>query len=422
MNNNKNIFDRLKVFETVKVLVNYYSYKEVIINKVDGIFLENRASEWTLIRVSEKKFATVEEFNADLELMRKVSAQYKRVSNMDNIKILCIYFGGTVASEVENITSIVIENSDNLSQNPIIEKAFPKLLDVNLDQIDGIIQMQKDNVSTKPAAGMLADKVVLKTMKELNEKTKFTRYFVILFMIINMAAIFYFDNVSAFLTNTSYYSVFFEQFNQYYRLFSSVFLNSNILYIVCFIFFFFRYNTYIELELGTKKTIMLYGISLVMVILTMMFFIKGIVVAGSFPILCILAGAYVGIASLPEKRKFLFANMFNIMMVLLMIMLISTMNYINLPAGIVGFLTAVACVYALNLNKEAINKAYLATFAVIAIAIAGLSFIPENILVRDKTFEESYITAIKSKDKTKASQLSDKLNTYYEKIGLVEYE
>ena len=55
------IVTRLLLSQTVNTLISQYQYKSVVVNKVNGIFLENRSNEWTLIRIMDETFDNIEE-------------------------------------------------------------------------------------------------------------------------------------------------------------------------------------------------------------------------------------------------------------------------------------------------------------------------------------------------------------------------
>lgn len=415
--NNVGIFSKLKVFEIVKALVNNYSYKEVVINKVEGVFLENRGNEWTLIRVSDQKFNSVEEFNADLELMRKVEAQYKHVSGMNSIKILCIYFGGYIVEQVDNIYSITINDNQSMFANTIINQNFPALTRVNLDQID-----QMMSLDTQSQSGESKPIINLVNPKDLLKKIAFTRIFLMLFVAINLIFVFLAYNPQAFVFETSYYSVFFSELHQYYRPLSSLFLNSNFLYIIMFAYLFMRYSAQAEMALGTKKMTTIFITSCLFVLLTMVCLVKGEAVSGSFPLIMILIGIHCGLLTFNLDKQAVMNNAFNTLFLVALGFLISSLNFLNIATGAIGFFIAMAMTMAMNYKDKPIKKAYLAGIGLIAIAIVGFSFLPQKVLARDSVFEKNYITYVKAKDKKQGESVQKTIDDYYHKLGVVDYD
>jgi len=247
-----NIFlDKIKVAELSRFFITQYSYREVEIKKVEGIFIENRSAKYPLIRISNQRFEGVEEFNEDLAVMKKVVGEYSVISKIEDVKCLCIYFDGCVEGMVDNIYSVVIKDNEDIANSTILSSEFPQISQFDLNKVNNFV----DNGGKHPTentSNTQEKKITdMFSLKEINKKTKFSRYFAIAFVVINFMAVYWYSNPFDFLYNLSYYEVFTIQLQQYYRFFTGLFLNNGLLYILAFGYLFFQYNTFVELKLGT---------------------------------------------------------------------------------------------------------------------------------------------------------------------------
>ncbi|MEG0283999.1 MAG: hypothetical protein RR601_04270, partial [Erysipelotrichales bacterium] len=102
-----NIFERLKTIELARFFIANYHYRDMEIKNVDGIFLENRSSQYQIIRISNTVNNDVDAFDKEIELLNKVVAQFKNISNIEDVKMINIYFDGYVQEEVGVINSLV---------------------------------------------------------------------------------------------------------------------------------------------------------------------------------------------------------------------------------------------------------------------------------------------------------------------------
>lgn len=427
--NEMNFFDRIKLVEVARRFMALYQYQEVKIQNIEGIFLQNKGAKFPLIRISNKQFNNIQEFNEDLEVMRRMLGEYSKISQIDNPKCLAIYFGGEVETQVDNIYSVVLSDNTELANNEIMKNDFPAFIDnFDLSSFDNLISNVQNQVNPNMLNNQSNDTIKQKKVINLNakmdaiKKLKFTFYFPIIFLIINIYAIFTFTHMTTFQYDLSFYAPFVLEFNQYYRMFTSVFLNSSIIFIFIVAYFYFKYGGFIELRLGTAKTIVVFLIGLVFLYASMFFVANGSILSGSAPLLAILCGAYIGTILTPSERPALKANIMRSLFLLIM-----TGAFIFIESGdfipsIFAFLGSIAAVYVVGIKKSKVKLNYLGYLAVVLLIIGVSSFIPNQTLKQSFSFEQNYIDYVAYNNKKQAKVYTEKLDKYYQDIGAITYD
>ncbi|MDF9867122.1 hypothetical protein OKW22_000683 [Bacilli bacterium PM5-3] len=418
---NNNFIDGLKMIELSRFFMSKYNYREVEIKNVEGIFIENRMAKYPLIRICSKSFQDIAQFNEDLAVIKRVIVEYKTISQLEDVRCLCIYFDGVVEEKVDDIYSLVLKDNSDISQSAILSSEFPLLSSLfNLDQVNQFLQ----NNQTPSNSGQTQERKITEmfSFKEISKKTKFTRYFSLAFIFINIFAMYILLNTTDFFYNFAWYDVFFTQLGQYYRLFTGLFLNNSFLSIFIFLYVFYQYNSYIEIRLGTKKTMIVYGIGLLMIFASMLFVGGGNVYLGSFPIIALLAGAYIGTIFLPSEKNIIKLNLRNLIFISLITISFALGVYVNYIGALIAFFTGFVCVFALNIKEKEINRSYLYILPAIFICMVVLKFIPNQALARDLNFEKSYISYVKYDDEHLASSYENRIDKHYKKIGVIDYD
>ena len=421
---NNGIFNSLKIMELTRFFITQYNYREVEIKNVEGVFIENRLAKYPLIRISSKQFNDIAEFNEDLAIMNKVLNEYSIISQIEQPNCLAIYFDGIIEEKVNNIYSVVIKDNNDIAQSSILSSEYPLLSTTfNLDRVNEAFKEREtlgtNNGSSEPNEKKITD---MFSIKEINKKTKFTRYFSMIFLAVNFMAIFMATTTSFFTYEMSFYNVFFVQLGQFYRLFTGLFINDSILYVFCFAYFFYRYNSYVEVKLGTKKTAILYGVGILIIFATMIFASNSAIYLGSYPLLALLGGAYLATVTLPSERAVLKFNTYNIITVVVILIVFGLFSTSNLITGAIGLLSGAALVYALNLKEKPIKKEYLASMFLIVVVMIGLRFLPNQTLNRAYQFEQNYVMYESYNDKSRARSYQEKMDDYYKKMGVIDYD
>jgi len=404
---------RMLMMEIFNIFVNQYHYKVVDVKKVNGIFLENRSNEYVIVRIVDTIFDNMDEFKADLEIVKRVRDQYQRMYNFDKINVLNIFFGGVFEEEVDGIHSISIETNDLLQNNEIITYNFPYLQRLNIEKEDesntlsGMFQNQETGRQTKVV-----------DLRELNKSIRFTRTFMLLFVLANFIFNIYLGSIPNFIFTTGYYSLLVHELGQWYRPISALFLNYNLFYSLFFVYFFLRFNTIIELKLGTRKTFILWASSIVIVLLAMFFLVRGELISGSFPLVAILFGAICALFSLPSERDNLKANLLNTGMFLVMGIVLTTFAFNNLVLGLIGLLAGFISVIALDIKDKPIHKVYLSSLLLVVIAIIGFSLIPQHTIARDAQFEREYVDHLRTSNHPNAANIEQRITQFYQNLGV----
>lgn len=417
----------IKLVDLARFFINEYQYIEIKLKNIEGVFLENRSREFPLIRISTRSNINMVNYNKELDNIKRLYKEYCSISSLDNPKILSIYFNGEVILKEDNIYAAVLKDNNDISSNDLIEEYFPEMKSkfdltkyvgesdyaktlLNLD-----FNTSKNNFKEIKISELLG-------VKDLNRKSIFTLAFTGTFIIFNLLFLLMNLNYLNIEINYAFYSVFILHLEQYYRIFTGLFLSDSVLSTIIYAFFLYRYMSYIEIKLGTKKTIILYVISIVAVYIAMFTLARGDVMFSPYPIIAITAAGYLSILLLPSQLKLLKFNQMNIVIMLMLFVTLSIISIFNPIVVIVAFLVSFVLVKGLDLIDNKINYKIVISTSIISLLLILTNYIPSQTLYRDYEFEKKYFKYEMFYDKDNALKKKEKIDKYYKRIGAIDYE
>ncbi|MEG0364391.1 MAG: rhomboid family intramembrane serine protease [Erysipelotrichales bacterium] len=435
-----NIFERLKTIELARFFIANYHYRDMEIKNVDGIFLENRSSQYQIIRISNTVNNDVDAFDKEIELLNKVVAQFKNISNIEDVKMINIYFDGYVQEEVGVINSLVIRNNNDIKNNILLTSEFPSIINsYNLDQVNQVVDASSgvnrknifnpnttNNDNNLPRSNTNTNERKITDMfsiQEINKKIKFTKYFTLAMVALSLFFTIYIGNMQELIYEFSFYDKFAIAFQQYYRLFTGLFISDSILFTVIFAYFFYRYNTFVELKLGTKKTIILYSLGILTLLVSMVFVLQSQPIFGTLPILSLMFGAYFAIILLPSQKDFRKIHLkSSISVIVIYVLLAISSKTTSIELNIIALITSFVLVFILKAKDEAFKVQKLAIFTTALVAVSVGLFMFNGTLTRSLDFEEKYYEFIGETNELQAKKYNSIMNDYYKNIGAIEYD
>lgn len=262
-------------------LVHYFITKEnfvpIIIHGIeDEIWLENKHSEFRIIRIVTKKIFNKEQFEFDIEKTKDISKQIKRKTFNPFMSMLSIYLNldedikEFVTSE-RNMKNIVINNEKDLENNEIIKKNYKNIVnDINYKE-EGI------ELLTKITSDI--------TKKNIEENERFSIMYkqkkpivtgIIILVNVLVFALMYIigkgsedtDTLIKFGANIPALI----RGGDYYRLIASGFLHIGIIHILCNMYSLFVLGPTIEHFYGKAKYVLIYFFSMIIASLFVMVF------------------------------------------------------------------------------------------------------------------------------------------------------
>lgn len=427
MMKDKKFINNIKLIELARFFINEYQYQEIKLKNIEGIFLENKDHKFPLIRISLQENKTMVDFNRELANLKRLSSEYSTISSLNEPKIVSIYFSGIVEEKVDNIYSIVLNDNNDTLNNEIIQNEFPTMISkFDLDKYSEETLKQESALLNSGNSGNTNSNeksiVQMFSLKELSKKTRFTRFFTTAFVLINILVLYFMYGNVNYELDFSFYLIFFSNLEQYYRALTGLFLSDSLITILIYAFFFYRYNSFVEMRLGTKKTIILYAISIFAIYMAMFSITRGSILFGPYPIIAITAGAYLSILLLPSEIKIIKLQLRNVFFMLLLFVAIGFMSIVNYSILIVAFFSAFFLVKGLNIYEEKADKKIVASIGIIALLLLAFNFIPSQPLARAYDFEKKYFNYQEYYFKDKAAIEKEKIEKYYQEIGAVNYE
>ncbi|MDR1781834.1 MAG: rhomboid family intramembrane serine protease, partial [Bacilli bacterium] len=339
----------------------------------------------------------------------------------ENPQCLCIYFGGVVEEKVDNIYSVVLETQDDLVNSEIFNSEFPNLKKVynlnNFMQMNSFTNERTNQANEKKQSSF---KVIDFTLPL--KRPMFTITVTILFVLYNLFGVQGITNANTYLYDYAIYTPFITELHQFSRLLTGLFTNQGLLTVFIVAYYFFIYNTLVELKLGLKKTIILFVIGIIAILISMVFVSQGNIYLGSFPIMSLVTGAYIGTLMLPTEKKFAMLNIVSNLPMIVLYLLIVFLDPTSIVVNLIAISIGAMSVIALDTEKMPIRKPYLISVIVILILMVGTYFIPNQTLSRNTEYETKYIDYLKTTNTIKASEVSKELDKYYDNLGVINYD
>lgn len=421
---NNAFVDRIKVMSLAQLFMKNYSYQEVLIKNVEGIFLQNKGAYFQIIRISNTKFNDMAAFNDDLARINKIVAEYAKISVTENPRCLCIYFGGTVEQQVNNVYSIVLNKQEDLTNSAIFNQEFPYIKEAynlnNFMQAETFVNTKTNdnsaNTNNKSGGFKVYDfGLPLK-------RPMFTIIASVLFVLANFFLVQNNATANTFLYDYPIYTPFITQLHQFSRLLTGLFINQSFITVFIVVYYFFIYNTLIEIRLGLKKTIILYVLGILGILISMVFVAQGTAYSGSFPLMSLVTGAYIGILLLPTEKNFVFMNIIRNLPMIALYLLIVFINPETIIVNSLALALGAMLVIALDTEKMNIKKPYFIGVIVALVLMAGSYFIPGQTLARNRAYETSYVEYLKTVNTSEAQNVAHKLDNYYHSLGVIDYD
>ena len=361
-------------------LVHYFITKEnfvpVIIHGIeDEIWLENKHSDYRIIRIVTKKIFNEEQYNFDIDKTKDIAGQIKRKTFNPFMSMLTIYLNidediKDIISSKRNYTNIVLDDEKDLEDNEIFKKYYKGI---------------KKDLNYKEEGFELVTKITSDIAKKnIEENERFNNMykqkkpiitgillginifiFVILFMIANFNEDEYLSliNVGANIPELI-------REGQYYRIISSGFLHVGMIHILCNMYSLFVLGPNIEHFYGKAKYLLIYLFSMIMASLFVMVFERNSAAVGASGAIFGLLGSllYFGY----HYRGYLGNQVINQIIPVIIINLVIgfLFNGISNAAHIGGLLGGICVSFMLGMNDKDDKKNRI-TGAIITFILTG---------------------------------------------------
>ena len=262
-------------------LVHYFMTKEnfvpiIIHGKEDEIWLENKRSDYRIIRIVTKKIINEEQYGFDIDKTKEIASQIKRRTFNPFMSILTIYLNidddiKDIITSTKNYTNIVINNEKELEANDIIKKSYKNIV---------------NDIDYKEEGFELLTKITSdSTKKNVEENERFNNMFkqkkpistaIIVGINLIMFALMYLlgkgsedsDTLVKFGANVPALI----RGGEYFRLLASGFLHIGIIHILCNMYSLVVLGPTIEHFYGKLKYVLIYLISMIIASLFVMVF------------------------------------------------------------------------------------------------------------------------------------------------------
>ncbi len=267
--------------DMVMRLVHYFitnqNYTPIVVNGVKNeVWLENMDGPYRIIRISSNYIHNNEQFNYDISKIKSIMHQIKRKTLSFKVNTLNIFLDVNDRVNIEDtkdISSISLNNVNDIKKNNIISSAFPDISSNLLDNtkgIDLIINVTND-INEKTA----------KENKSYDNVFKPKKIIVTNLLIIINVLIFIFTFLNPSLLYMLADNLELVKMGEYYRIITSAFVHANILHLLCNMYTLFVIGSQVENFLGKKKFIFIYFASAVLGSLLSLSFSSGFSVGAS---------------------------------------------------------------------------------------------------------------------------------------------
>lgn len=247
--------------ELVMRLVHYFitqkNYTPIVVTGVKNeIWLENINGPYRIIRINSNYIHNKEQYKTDIYKTRNVVNQIKRKTLSFKMPTLNIFLdlneGAKDDINVKNISSLVVENINDIKKNNLIIDAFPDIQNNLTDSkgIDLIINVTND-INKKTAKDNRRYEATFKPKKII--VTKIIMAICILLYILTY--------INPSLTLSFANNKYFVQIGQFYRLITSIFIHANIIHLLCNMYSLYIIGSQVESFLGKIKFTLIFLIS-----------------------------------------------------------------------------------------------------------------------------------------------------------------
>lgn len=267
--------------DIVMRLVHYFitnqNYSPIVVNGVKNeVWLENIDGPYKIIRISSNYIHNDEQFSNDIYKTKSIMHQIKRKTlsfKMNTLNIFLDVNDHVNIEDTKNISSIRLNNVNDIKKNEIIIDAFPDISSNLLDNtkgIDLIINVTND-INEKTAKENKSYDNVFRPKKII-----LTNLLIAINVLLFVIILFKPSIIYMFANNLNL-----VKGGEYYRIITSVFIHANIWHLLCNMYTLFIIGSQVENFLGKKKFILIYFISAILGSLLSLAFSSGFSVGAS---------------------------------------------------------------------------------------------------------------------------------------------
>lgn len=287
----------LLVMKIIHYFVTKKNYQPIIIKGItDEVWLENKDSEYSIVRIVTRSIINEEQFNYDYLKTKSIAKQIKRKTFDFSMNILSIYTNLSDEKLIDNINdkkiiNVSIKTEEELVNNEIILKSFKDIKDnilVSEDDFKAIMQITNDiNVKTIEETE--------KREKVMNNKKPILTYILILINVIVFALMYIYGNGSEDIETLKNFGANYiplVKSGEYIRLITSAFVHIGIIHLLSNMYALYVIGRQVEQLYGRMKYILIYFISAIMgSLFTVVFSSSNTVAAGASGAIFGLLGA-----------------------------------------------------------------------------------------------------------------------------------
>ena len=253
----------LLVMKIIHYFVTKKNYQPIIIKGItDEVWLENKGSEYSIIRIVTRSIINEEQFNYDYLKTKSIAKQIKRKTFDFSMNILSIYTNLSDEKLIDNINdkkiiNVSIKTEEELVNNEIILKSFKDIKDnilVSEDDFKAIMQITNDiNIKTIEETE--------KREKVMNNKKPILTYILILINVIVFALMYIYGNGSEDIETLKNFGANYiplVKSGEYIRLITSAFVHIGIIHLLSNMYALYVIGRQVEQLYGRMKYILIY--------------------------------------------------------------------------------------------------------------------------------------------------------------------
>ena len=255
------VFDNKNIL-TMKLLhyfITEKNYNPIILQGVDNeIWLENLNEECEVIRIVSNYIHNDEQFNFDVFKTKRIIKKIKKKTFSLRMNVMSIFLdlGDNVKMEINEdprLLAINVHNVEDINKSDIINRIFPDLSDKMVYDEDGIELFTKITSDINKHNREDAKKIenVFR-----NKGTYLTSFFIALNIIFYLVPVL-FNQYESIILRFCVHGPSIRA-GQYYRLFTGMFLHSDIIHLFCNCYSLYIVGSQIENFLGRIKFLIIY--------------------------------------------------------------------------------------------------------------------------------------------------------------------